>query len=213
MVSIFRVDKPVKRKCGNCRSKLPKSCRKLLCETCISSVAGAESASNLKELMVSMKEVVSSFQAFNDRLAGLGPSASVEVTVPQAPSVSSRSLPPLVLETVSSHAVSDPEEGENSDSSSDEDSGSGIEETVNIARYLFPLKDIEELLKAVFSSEQIEPPQKSQSVQDRMYRGLQGRKPKCFPVHQSLKDMVLSEWKEPEKRLFQSRGHKRRFPF
>lgn len=101
MVSIFRVDKPVKRKCGNCRSKLPDSCRKLLCETCISSLAGAESASKLKELMVSMKEVVSSFQAFNDRSAGLGPSTPLAVTVPQVPSVSSRSLPPLVLETVS----------------------------------------------------------------------------------------------------------------
>ena len=55
--------------------------------------------------------------------------------------------------------------------------------------------------------------QQIQSVQDKMYRGLQGRKSKTFPVHQSLRDMILSEWKEPERRLFQSKRHKRRFPF
>lgn len=49
--------------------------------------------------MVSMKEVVSSFQSFNERLAGLGPSTSRAVTVNQDPLVSAKSLPPLVLET------------------------------------------------------------------------------------------------------------------
>ena len=94
-------------------------------------------------------------------------------------------------ETISSSNTSDLEEGENPGSSSDEESAS-VDDTGN-SKYLFPVEDIEKLLKSIYTSEQIEMPQQAQSVQDRMYRGLQGRKSRAFLVHQSLKDMILSE--------------------
>lgn len=98
----------------------------------------------------------------------------------------------LVSETISSRDTSDLEEGENPVSSSDEKSASE-EDTGSSSKYLFPVEDIDELLKAIYTSEQIEMPQQAQSVQDKMYRGLQGRKSKNCTVHQSLRDIILSE--------------------
>lgn len=77
----------------------------------VRNVAGSESVASIKasiKFMTSMKEFVSSFQSFSARLSGLGQSTSKSVAVVQEPlpSVSARSLPPLVLETVSLQAVS-----------------------------------------------------------------------------------------------------------
>lgn len=73
----------------------------------VRNVAGSESVASIK-FMTSIKEFVSSFQSFSARLSGLGQSTSKSVAVVQEPlpSVSARSLPPLVLETVSLQAVS-----------------------------------------------------------------------------------------------------------
>lgn len=86
---------------------------------------------------------------------------------------------------------SSPEEGEDLD----QDSQSG---EARPGRHLFSADDMEGLLKAIYASEDIQQPSTQVSAQDRLYRGLGRPQAKSFPVHQSFKDIILREWKEPE---------------
>lgn len=72
---------------------------------------------------------------------------------------------------------------------------------------------MEGLLRAVYAFEDIQEPTAQVSVQDRMYRGLVKSQSKVIPIHQALKDIILKEWKEPERKLLKFKTWKRRCPF
>ncbi|XP_068108314.1 uncharacterized protein [Hyperolius riggenbachi] len=81
------------------------------------------------------------------------------------------------------------------------------------SRYLFSAEDTNELLKAVYDSEQLKSDLPTTSVRDDIYKGLIVQTMKVFPIHDSIKELIRSQWKDPEKRFFVPRSFKRRFPF
>ncbi|XP_068127180.1 lamina-associated polypeptide 2-like [Hyperolius riggenbachi] len=85
--------------------------------------------------------------------------------------------------------------------------------SATVPRYLFNAEDTSELLKAVYDSEQIEQPRPSSTPQDDIYRGLEDRGGRVFPVHRAVRSIISAQWKDPEGRLFIPRSFKRRFPF
>lgn len=71
-----------------------------------------------------------------------------------------------------------------------------------IQRFLFPSDEKEELFKAIYDTLELEEPEdKELSVHNLLYAGLQFKQTRTFPVHASLKETVLQEWKDPEKRV------------
>lgn len=70
-------------------------------------------------------------------------------------------------------------------------------EDIKLSRHLFGLEDLEGLLQAIYATEEIPEPAKENSARDKMYRGLVKNQARVFPLRQSLKDLVLQEWKMP----------------
>lgn len=62
------------------------------------------------------------------------------------------------------------------------------------SRHIFSPDDI-------YASEEIQEPTTQVSAQDKMYRGLVKPQARVLPVHSALKDIILREWKELEKKL------------
>ena len=87
------------------------------------------------------------------------------------------------------------------------------QEETSLRRHLFAVEDLEGLLQAIYATEEIPETPEVTSAQHKVYRGL--RKSQCgvFPLHQSLKDLVLQEWREPERMIVRQKTWKRRFPF
>ncbi|PIO27309.1 hypothetical protein AB205_0197690 [Aquarana catesbeiana] len=73
--------------------------------------------------------------------------------------------------------------------------------------------DMGQLLKASYVSEDIPEPPVQASARDKMYRGLGKPQSRVFPVHQALKEVILREWKDPEREVLRLKTWKRRFPF
>lgn len=66
----------------------------------------------------------------------------------------------------------------------------------------------------MYASEEIQEPTAQFSAQNRMYRGLVKPQSRVLPIHQALKDIILREWKEPERKLLlKCKTWKRRCPF
>ena len=87
------------------------------------------------------------------------------------------------------------------------------EEDSRTGRYIFSAEKMEDLLEAIYTSEGIPLPAEQVSTQDRLYQGLIKSQFKTIPVHQSIKDIILREWADPDKRLFRYKTWKRRCPF
>ncbi|XP_044131338.1 lamina-associated polypeptide 2, isoforms alpha/zeta-like [Bufo gargarizans] len=68
-------------------------------------------------------------------------------------------------------------------------------------RYFFSANEMEELLRAVRSTMGIEDTPKPRTVQDKMFGGLRARSSIVFPINENIKEMILEEWSDPEKRL------------
>ncbi|XP_068089930.1 lamina-associated polypeptide 2-like isoform X1 [Hyperolius riggenbachi] len=82
------------------------------------------------------------------------------------------------------------------------------------SKFRFSANETDELLKAIYDSlglKQDSPA--SMSAHDALYAGMEGLKPMVFPVHPSTKQLIDSQWKNPDRKVFLSRGFKRRFPF
>lgn len=122
-------------------------------------------------------------------------------TSPSRPSTS-RSDPGVPQLPVSSD--SEEEEGAISSSGSSEDEA---------GRALFLPDETSHLLKAIRATMGIEESREQRSIQDRMFSGLDERKKKVFPVHQSIKKLITKEWSNPERKLFLSKSFKRKYPF
>lgn len=59
-----------------------------------------------------------------------------------------------------------------------------------------------ELLKAIYAY-----------ARNKMYRGLGKPQSRVFPVHQTLKEVIVREWKDPERKVLKLNTWKKRFPF
>lgn len=100
--------------------------------------------------------------------------------------------------------MSDLEEGERGDDSSDDD---------DYKKYLFNPEDTEELIKAIRATLKVEQPKKSRSIQDDIFGGLGERRKLAFPVHENIQKIIKDEWKKPDKKFFIPKAIKRRYPF
>lgn len=106
----------------------------------------------------------------------------------------------------SRESPSDLEEGEEFDL--DESEGDTL-----MGKFRFPASETGELLKFIWDTLGIKEKQSDLSLHYKLYAGLQPRIGRTFPVHQSMKDLILSVWAEPEKKLQFPPNLKRRFPF
>lgn len=77
-----------------------------------------------------------------------------------------------------------------------------MEENVKASRYKLSLEEVENLLKAVYNTLEIQEEKAQLSVHDIMYQGLEGTKQRVFPVHMVLTETIKKEWKDPEKGTF-----------
>lgn len=105
------------------------------------------------------------------------------------------------------------EEGEfRSSASSDSEEACQSSELL-ASKFHFLVQETEDLIRAIYASEQIQDMVKSYLARDRLYNGLAHVSHKVFPVHQRVKDIILREWKTPENKLVFARSLKCRFPF
>ncbi|CAJ0938748.1 unnamed protein product [Ranitomeya imitator] len=88
-------------------------------------------------------------------------------------------------------------------SSSDEESG----------RFCLPLDKIDKVVKSVRGTMGIEEPKSQPSKQELMFSGLDRKKHRSFPVNEKIQELILREWKKPEKKGALPPALKRRCPF
>ncbi|XP_069618604.1 cohesin subunit SA-3 [Ranitomeya imitator] len=88
-------------------------------------------------------------------------------------------------------------------SSSDEESG----------RFCLPLDKVDKVVKSVRGTMGIEEPKSQPSKQELMFSGLDRKKHRSFPVNEKIKELILREWKKPEKKGALPPALKRRYPF
>ncbi|CAJ0932472.1 unnamed protein product, partial [Ranitomeya imitator] len=108
---------------------------------------------------------------------------------------------------ISDSSEEDKEEGSYgsilSSSSSGEDSG----------RFCLPLDRVDKLVKSVRGTMGLEEPKTQLSRQELMFSGLEHKKRRSFPVNDKIQDLILREWKKPEKKGSLPPALKRRYPF
>ncbi|XP_068115427.1 uncharacterized protein [Hyperolius riggenbachi] len=225
------------KKCCQCFTKLSSSYAKTLCQGCIDAVIASESSSIFKNIMKSVKrDMNDTLQKFKESILPpvsvpvAGPSSATETVapsptpaVPPAPVAPAPELPPVSFPVLPGllgeeleeeedlegrEYVSDREEGENVYSGEDSE-----DDMKRASRFLCNTDDINDLLKAVYATEQISETPKELSAQDLVYSGLAQQSGRVFPFHQSIKKIIGSQWKEPERKLFIPKAAKRKFPF
>ncbi|CAJ0953011.1 unnamed protein product [Ranitomeya imitator] len=108
---------------------------------------------------------------------------------------------------ISDSSEEDKEEGSYgsnlSSSSSEEESG----------RFCLPLDRVDKLVKSVRGTMGLEEPKTQLSRQQLMFSGLEHKKRRSFPVNDKIQDLILREWKKPEKKGSLPPALKRRYPF
>ncbi|XP_040192736.1 uncharacterized protein LOC120926675 isoform X2 [Rana temporaria] len=199
------------KKCGYCSGKLPSDYSKPFCAKCIVKLAGKETSEILKGFLEVQSEMLSTLKEFKGSLKSKEPEPPIA-----GPSSQESSSSQVFRVRQESHGslVSDSEDSEippQEDGSVGQAEEEG--EDARTGRYVFAADDMEGLLEAVYASEEIPQPAEIISTQDRLYQGLLKPQAKAIPVHQSLKDIILREWAEPEKRLLRYKTWKRRCPF
>lgn len=78
---------------------------------------------------------------------------------------------------------------------------SEVEIVEDTKKFYFSAEEMGDLLKAVRATMGIEEAQKSHSIQEEMFWGLRTKRSKIFPINENIKEMVLDEWSNREKRL------------
>lgn len=197
---------PLKRKCAVCANKLSSSWSKAVCRTCIEGLVKDDPVASCQKMLTSVRdELASTFSSFRTLIDKL-----------QTPAESPSSL---------KASVSTPQQAESEDSeaevrstrSSLEESGSDTEprdrESTRGSRFKLSVEDVDDLLKAIYTTLELKEEEVQLSKHDLMYKGLHKRKSRVFPVHSSLVDTIKLEWDNPERKPFFSSNLKRRFPF
>lgn len=77
---------------------------------------------------------------------------------------------------------------------------------------MFRLEHIDQLLKAVRATMNLEELWEEKTIEDKMFEGLEDRCKSVFPIHKSVWGLMRREWKHPDRVYFQ-KTHKRKYPF
>ena len=200
---------PHKRKCAVCGNKLSSTWGKAVCRTCIDGLVKDDPVTSCQKMLTSVRdELASTFGSFRELID--------KMQVPQQGTSSKRkasvvSTPQVSVESEDSEAEA------KSTHSSQEDSGSDTEPKDRVSskgsRFKLSLEDVDNLLKAIYTTLEMEEEEVQMSKHDLMYKGLHKKKSKNFPVHGSLLNTIKLEWESPERKPFFSGNLKRRFPF
>ncbi|XP_068089124.1 lamina-associated polypeptide 2-like [Hyperolius riggenbachi] len=205
-------DRP--RSCILCNKPLQQHWPKASCQKCISSIINEDNTASCKDFMFTMRqEMVETFKAFRESLPTTSAQDQQSVR-PVKPKKATSKSPRIIYsseeEQDSHHDTGEPESKSSEELSDYEDP----EDAFKSSRFKFASEETEELLKAIYSTLDI--PQKKiseKSLHDKLYMGMEPSEQLCFPVHNSMKNLITLQWKEPDKKLFISKGFKRRFPF
>lgn len=196
--------------CASCSHRLSPDWKKPLCQKCLDKMVAKESQGFLKDLLNSFKkEIQSTMAPLRSAIEKLETPASVAQA--SIPSTSGTHIP----RENKVQAEQEVDSGESEQSESEDGICSDSEEEDDTTDCnLFPSEDTDSLLKAITDTLGIKEQKTAElTMHDRMYKGLQPKKPRTFPVHQTLKDIVKKEWEDPEKKLFIPATIKRRYPF
>ncbi|PIO27098.1 hypothetical protein AB205_0108830 [Aquarana catesbeiana] len=175
---------PPKRKCVVCGNKLSSSWSKAVCRTCIDSLVKDDPVVSCQKMLTSVRdELTSMFSLFKTlidkiKVPSEGPSPVRTSAGPSAPQQSAESED---SEAGSTH--SSPEE-------SGSDTGPRDRESTKGLRYELTLEDVDDLLRAIYMTFDIEEEKVQLSKHDLMYNGLHKKKARVFPVHSSLLDTI-----------------------
>ncbi|KAM9296560.1 CDK5 and ABL1 enzyme substrate 2 [Gastrophryne carolinensis] len=199
------------RRCPLCDAKLSDSYVKPLCQTFTDKLVNKEHNGDLMRMMKELKDQISS-----SPMTQRAPESAGNQVVFSHPTLFSGQLgKPSFFATQESFIPEDEsEEGEISFPEEEEDDQASGSSTATKNRYLFPPGDLPFLLHMIYLAmgieEKVADP-KSKHVG--FYPDLASDSSYSFPFHDYLKDMILEEWKDPSKKVFRSRGLKRRYPF
>lgn len=162
-----------------------------------------ESSQECKELLSSVRKELAEALGTVRSLVKHGQSSSQEQS-------SHSSFPQSTSRQVESESEEERESIPPSTIDSEEEE---VEEESRSSRYKLSLEEVDELLKAIYTTLEIQEEKAQLSVHDKMYLGLEEIKHRVFPVHKVLTDTIKKEWKNPERGQFFSKTLKRRFPF
>ncbi|XP_066437928.1 uncharacterized protein [Eleutherodactylus coqui] len=168
------------KKCVLCNKRLEESYKKPLCEECTGKILAEEKAAFKSDIRCMIREELQASMA----------------SLPQAQPGPSR-VPKRPRQTESASSIS----GESLELLSEgelEDPPVPIQDE---KKYYFSSNDIAHLIKAVRETMQIEEDNPPRTIQDEMFGGLRSRRKIMFPVNQTLQQVIIDEWQEPEKRI------------
>lgn len=213
---------PRSKRCGNCNDKLPQDHGKPFCYRCIQKLSSKETSQVMRDFLAVQSEMLSTLQSIKTAIA---PKAEDREILSSREGTSSQEGfsdrgqktlqgPPSSV-TSGVEEFEDPEESEEDslEEGVDTDADSQDSDSPRASSHLFPVEDMGQLLRAIYASEDIPEPPVQASARDKMYRGLGKPQSRVFPVHQALKEVILREWKDPERKVLRLKTWKRRFPF
>ncbi|XP_071973635.1 uncharacterized protein [Engystomops pustulosus] len=187
------------KRCNMCYNKLSPNYKKTICKECIDGLMREERSSFMDEMKGFIKSEIQT-----------SVSSSISALIPQLQPPCKR---PRVVESLSE-----------SDSEGEQASTSNVElfemepppsssACKMESKYMFLSEDLDALLKAVRDTLKIEEVEESKSVQDELFGILKAKRRRVFPVNDTLKQLILEEWREPENRISVSREFKNRLIF
>ncbi|XP_044138697.1 lamina-associated polypeptide 2-like [Bufo gargarizans] len=182
-------------RCISCARKLPDDYGKKLCKACISDVIQEEQSSLMENIRSVVQEEIRA--------------ARVAQSDPQ--DEPSRKRPRSRIFSSGSEDAGD--KASTSTQWEDDPSLSEGEVYENNKKFYFSSEEMNDLLKAVRATMGIEETPRSVSIQDEMFGGLKVKKSRVFPINEHIRQMILEEWSEPEKRLGISKEFKNRLLF
>ncbi|XP_071978309.1 uncharacterized protein [Engystomops pustulosus] len=186
--------KTTSRKCNMCLEKLPTDYKKPVCKTCVDNLLREERTSFVDEMRSFIREEVKTSIA-----------SSITAFVPQEPPHKKQ----RVIESMSDYTS----DSEGTKESTDMEPGPSNSASKMESRYLLASEDLEPLLKAMRDTLKIEEIEETKSIQDELFGLLKVKKRRVFPINDTLKELILEEWREPENKISISREFKSRLSF
>ncbi|XP_077137262.1 uncharacterized protein LOC143799229 [Ranitomeya variabilis] len=182
-----RSSKSKHKECAECGIPLPDEYVKKLCGPCIQRLIAEETP----DFATSLRQIVR--QEIRSSSRSQSPSRGSKIIDPGSPS--SREDSDLGdLKSEASHT---------SVSSSDTDYGHSC----------FSFDRIDRLVKAVNNTIGIEQTPPEKSMQDVMFKGLDRKSRRCFPVVEKVSALISREWKKTERKGSLPPSFKRKYPF
>ncbi|XP_069616902.1 lamina-associated polypeptide 2, isoforms alpha/zeta-like [Ranitomeya imitator] len=172
------------RQCAECAEPLPDGHLRKLCKICIQRLLEEEAPDLTSTIREMVRQEIKGAERSKSRGAEAKRSSPLSEVDSDSGELSSGSLP-------------------STSSSEDQES----------ARACLSLERVNHLVKAVNSTMGIEDTQSECSIQDVMFRGIERKSRRAFPVIDKIKSLISKEWKKPERKGSLPPAFKRRYPF